>query len=206
MWFGKMIPVLVLLWGNNLMAASDLEYYRSFYTNYRHPFGVKDRISRESAQELNAWVVARRDEKNRIISLQHIRNKGNECVFHMEYIYKKNGDLFSYEIIKNCRPYIFEPPEDIVTEHGKTSFEYYRSMRTVHDVFDFSGRITKEKAEDLDEYVIVERDGNGRIVAIESFSQKRSLFVFGRKYKKRNIRIEHVYRENGELYSHKRFE
>ncbi|MDR2625441.1 MAG: hypothetical protein LBC37_03835 [Zoogloeaceae bacterium] len=192
------------------MAADDLEYYRSFYTNYRHPYGVKDRISKESAQELDAYLIAKRDKKNRIISLQQIHDKGNQCRFHMEYTYQENGDLFSYEIIKNCRPYLFEPPADIVREHGNTSFEYYRFMRTiVHDDtsrFDFSGRITKEEAEDLDDHIVVERDKNARIIAVENFLQKRSFLVFGKKHKERNIRIEHVYRENGELYSYKRFE
>jgi hypothetical protein len=61
------------------MAANEIEHYRSFYIrNYTHPYGVNGRVSEEDAKKLSAYVIVKRDEKNRIISMQDLYDGGKK--------------------------------------------------------------------------------------------------------------------------------
>jgi hypothetical protein len=200
--FDKVIFLLVFLLGDVAMAADDLEYYRSFFTNYRHPYGVKGRISKEEARNLKAYLVVRRDNKNRIISIQQLYDDGKKCRFHFEYVYAENGELYSFEGIHDCKPYAFTF-EKIATEDNGNTPEYYRFVHTDTFPYSVSGRVSEKEAEKLESYAIIKRDKNNRIIMHEEISQGRHFFVLTPSPKKRTRYIVYKYKENGELHSFK---
>lgn len=189
------------------MASDGLEHYRSFYTNYRHPYGVSGRISKEDTEKLNTYLVVRRDKENRITSIQKLYNNGKKCQFYMEYNYTNTGELYSFESIETCEPYVFigentSAPELDNGEENNENIEYYTSVQINTFPYNVSGRIKKEDAENLKEFAIVKRDKKNRIIVLEKISQKRRFFIF-KRYKRRLFRIEYTYKEDGELYYYK---
>jgi len=97
------LVVTAIMSKETAMAASDdFEYYLGFYTDYRYPYAVQEeeRITKEQAAHEGSYVLVKRDEKNRIVTIIKVIKK--KCFFHHEYRYKKNGNLASGERI-SCR-------------------------------------------------------------------------------------------------------
>jgi hypothetical protein len=202
----KAIFMLAFFLGGAAMAAENLEYYRSFHTNYRHPYGVEGRISKEEAASQKTFLVVRRDEKGRIATIQNLFDHGGKCRFHFEYVYAENGELFSFEGIQNCRPYIFAPENIVMARRDEREHpEYYRSRDDkAWFLDDGSVRISRQEAEKLNAYVLVRRDQDHRVIVRERVTQGRRFFIFKRY--RRCERVEYYYQENGELYSSKWYE
>ncbi|MDR3352665.1 MAG: hypothetical protein LBO00_06665 [Zoogloeaceae bacterium] len=206
---GKAIFLLAFFLGDAAMAADNLEYYRSFYTNYRHPYGVTERIADRKTAEADAqgtFLVVRRDEKGRIATIQNLFDHGGKCHFHFEYVYAKNGELLSFENIQNCRPYIFAPENIVMARRDERGHPEHHRPRAdkVWFLDDGSERISRQEAEKLNAYVLIRRDQDHRVIVRERVTQDRRFFIFNRY--RRCERVEYYYRENGKLYSSKWYE
>lgn len=84
---------MAVLEGVAMAVDEDVEYYRTFYTNYKHPFGVRDKITKEESEQLETYIIAKKDKEGRVVSI--IKMHKGEVFFHFEYTYYKNGKLAS---------------------------------------------------------------------------------------------------------------
>jgi len=102
-----------------MAASDDFEYYLGFYTGYRHPFGVtqKERITKEEAGKEGTYVLVKRDEKNKIVTI--IKVLYDKCFFHHEYTYEKDGSLATVGIVDCTDRPILEHLEGFFSEPPK---------------------------------------------------------------------------------------
>jgi hypothetical protein len=203
MWFGKIILLLFFIFvqGGIVMATTNnIEYYRKSYIhNYRHPFVFEERIEKDDVSKLNIYFIVQRDEKGRIVFSKQIID--NKCVSHFIYSYKADNEL-AYFIVDEICDLPFEQSGlsalDEKTDKCELeeTLEYYKKIVDNNELRLPEGqdRITKENAEKLKNYFIIQKDKKGRVVSVNKIYDDSFLW-FAKK--KRIVHETYAYRKDG---------
>lgn len=72
---------------------SQIRYFKEFYTNYSHPFFVKNEINKNEIKNFTTYFTAEFDDRDRIVEFKKFYNA--DCVISISYTYENNGRLKS---------------------------------------------------------------------------------------------------------------